>query len=57
MDTADAIDAALACDSCRDSHCDALLDRHMANDPAPVIREMAVWVDPPINQADGEGAE
>jgi hypothetical protein len=56
-DVTDVIEAATACDGCRDAHCAALLDKRLANDPEPTFREMAVWVDPPINQADGEGAE
>lgn len=49
VDVTDPIEAATACDSCRDSHCPALLD----HPEPPPVREMAVWVDPPIDQGDG----
>lgn len=44
-DLEDAIAAATACDSCRDSHCLALLPTRLANDPEPEKREKFEWVD------------
>lgn len=59
VDVSDPVDAALACDSCRDSHCLALLLRRLANDPEPEKREKFEWTDPPAPSPDatGEGSE
>ena len=59
-DVSDPVAAAVACDSCRDSHCLALVSMRLANDPEPERREKFEWVDPPnpvdkpTGQADGE---
>lgn len=57
VDVSDPVHAALACNSCRDAHCPALLSRGLANAPERPCPEMAVWIDPPISDATGEGSE
>jgi len=45
-DVSDPVDAAIACDSCRDAHCPALLLKRLPNDPEPHAAEFCAWVDP-----------
>jgi hypothetical protein len=45
-DVTEPVEAAVACESCRDSHCLALLPMRLANDPEPEVREKVDWVDP-----------
>lgn len=54
VSTENHIEAVPACERCVNHHCPAIL----AVDPVePTIREMAVWVDPPLSDATGEGTE
>lgn len=53
VDVADPLHAALACDTCRDQHCPALLDVQPETRPCA---EMTVWDDPPLSEQ-GDGSE
>lgn len=53
VETDDALEAAVACDTCRNMHCSALLSRYIPDPDA--------WVDPPrpaeaAGQGDGDDA-
>lgn len=48
------IEAVTACKSCENAHCPALLHTRLLTDPEPPTRDIALWVDPPVRQADGE---
>lgn len=61
VDAFNIIEAAVACDHCKNRHCLVFLGERLANDPEPEPRvyDPSQWFDPPSGGmvADGDGPE